>query len=535
MASQYRFQKTVTNVYLGKQKIIKANTRKDLEMLADSQLRIWAEQERNHRERIQKQEFARHQMLNTQQQKQYAEHLTREIQNQIDYLTQVISRCSNEVFWVSWNSIYSTDEYMPFTYFNPPTLEDAERIVGGIPDKSITEMLLSSKRELRERQQAAAMNQYQNMLFQYNLGLEKSRIEYEKNKSEFLARRDTDNKRLYDISRSTIEDKEKFSVFLTIATDLFCKIAFDDISVTPSVSDNGSIVLFDLELMRFDDFPSVKGYRYVASQEELETVSFKKGEREALYETYIFSTVIALFRFFNKQLNEKGVQSISVNVWITDIDRKTGHEKTCCVLSVQALCGQIAEINFLQVNPKECIRGLKGIYAGALCSLTPVNPILSFNKDDPRFIVARDVIAELDPHQNLAIMDWQDFEHLIRELFGKLFGDTSGGEVKITRASRDAGVDAIAFDPDPIRGGKFVIQAKRYNNTVGVNAVRDLYGTMINEGAARGILVTTSSFGSDSYGFAKDKPITLIDGQKLLGLLQNYGYGDFNISLGIKK
>jgi len=167
--------------------------------------------------------------------------------------------------------------------------------------------------------------------------------------------------------------------------------------------------------------------------------------------------------------------------------------------------------------------------------LTPVNPILSFNKDDPRFVAARDVIAELDPNQNLAIMDWQDFEHLIRELFGKLFGEASGGEVKITRASRDAGVDAIAFDPDPIRGGKFVIQAKRYNNTVGVNAVRDLYGTMINEGAARGILVTTSSFGSDSYDFAKDKPITLIDGQKLLGLLQNYGYGDFNISLGAKK
>jgi len=38
--------------------------------------------------------------------------------------------------------------------------------------------------------------------------------------------------------------------------------------------------------------------------------------------------------------------------------------------------------------------------------------------------------------------------------------------VKVTQASRDRGVDAIAFDPDPIRGGKFVIQAKRYNITL---------------------------------------------------------------------
>jgi restriction system protein len=43
--------------------------------------------------------------------------------------------------------------------------------------------------------------------------------------------------------------------------------------------------------------------------------------------------------------------------------------------------------------------------------------------------------------------------------------------------SRDGGVDAVTFDLDPIRGGKFVIQAKRFNNVVPVSAARDLYGT----------------------------------------------------------
>jgi restriction system protein len=99
-----------------------------------------------------------------------------------------------------------------------------------------------------------------------------------------------------------------------------------------------------------------------------------------------------------------------------------------------------------------------------------------------------------------------------------------GAEVKVTRASRDAGVDAVASDPDPIRGGKSVIQAKRYTNVVGVSSVRDLYGTMINEGAAKGILVTTSHYGADSRDFAKDKPITLIDGPNLVHLLEEHGY-----------
>jgi restriction system protein len=66
-------------------------------------------------------------------------------------------------------------------------------------------------------------------------------------------------------------------------------------------------------------------------------------------------------------------------------------------------------------------------------------------------------------------------------------------------------------------------KAKRYKNTVGVSAVRDLFGTMINEGANKGILVTTSSYGPDAYEFAKDKPIELVDGGGLLYLLEQVG------------
>src|SRR5260370_37264134 len=124
---------------------------------------------------------------------------------------------------------------------------------------------------------------------------------------------------------------------------------------------------------------------------------------------------------------------------------------------------------------------------------------------------------------NLAAMDWLDFENLIRELFEKEFS-TNGGEVKITQASRDGGVDAIAFDPDPIRGGKIVIQAKRYTNTVGVAAVRDLVGTVHNEGATKRLLVTSSDYGPDAYEVIKGKPLTLLPASERLYLLSKHGY-----------
>ena len=110
-----------------------------------------------------------------------------------------------------------------------------------------------------------------------------------------------------------------------------------------------------------------------------------------------------------------------------------------------------------------------------------------------------------------------EFESLITNLFEKM-----GLETRQTQASRDGGVDCVAYDPRPIFGGKVVIQAKRYKNTVGVSAVRDLYGTTQNEGASKGILVTTSGYGRSSFDFAAGKPLELLSGTHLLYLLAEH-------------
>ena len=181
------------------------------------------------------------------------------------------------------------------------------------------------------------------------------------------------------------------------------------------------------------------------------------------------------------------------------------------------------EINLANVDPKACFQKLKGVGSSQLYSITPIAPIMIMNREDRRFVDSYEVAHTIDESVNIAAMDWEDFEHLIRELFEQEFSQYDG-EVKITQASRDRGVDAVAFDPDPIRGGKIVIQAKRYTNTVGVSAVRDLYGTVINEGATKGILISTADYGPDAYQFAKGKPLTLLNGGNLLHLLEKHGH-----------
>jgi restriction system protein len=150
--------------------------------------------------------------------------------------------------------------------------------------------------------------------------------------------------------------------------------------------------------------------------------------------------------------------------------------------------------------------------------MIPVKPIVEFDMVDKRFVEQSDIMSDLESRPNLMELSPFEFENLVSNLFEQI-----GFQAKLTRSSKDGGVDAVAFDPRPILGGKVVIQAKRYKNVVGVSAVRDLYGTMINEGANKGILVATSHYGPDAYEFARDKPIELIDGSGLLYLLEQQG------------
>jgi len=213
---------------------------------------------------------------------------------------------------------------------------------------------------------------------------------------------------------------------------------------------------------------------------------------------------------------------IAINAIQNWFDPATGAPRSGIIASLQALKSELCQIQMDQVEPTACFRHLKGIATPSIDRVSPVRPIFTLKTDDGRIVENRDVADSLGEETNIAAMPWEDFEQLVRQLFEWEFG-RNGVEVKVTRASRDRGVDAIMFDPDPLRGGKHVLQAKRYTRTVDVAAVRDLYGTVVNEGANRGILVTTSSFGPDSYEFAKDKPLSLVDGPNLLVMLQRHG------------
>lgn len=355
---------------------------------------------------------------------------------------------------------------------------------------------------------------------QYELAIKK----WEEEKQRYINEQELHNKGIEHL-KNAYQQKD------ATAVAEYCKIVlsnskypdyFPNAFNTEYNKDTGVLVV-EYALPSPDTLPRLREVRYIMARDEFREIFLSESAIYKMFDDFIYKVALRTIHLLFKADQINAIISIVFNGWVRSIDRATGKETNACIMSVHARKDEFQDIQLAKVDPKACFRRLGGIAASKLHALSPIVPILRLDKEDSRFISSYPVADALNESTNLAAMDWKDFEHLIRELFEKEFS-SSGGEVKVTQASRDGGVDAVAFDPDPIRGGKIVIQAKRYTNIVGAAAVRDLYGTVVNEGANKGILVTTSDYGADAYEFAKDKPITLLNGANLLHLLNKHGY-----------
>lgn len=316
---------------------------------------------------------------------------------------------------------------------------------------------------------------------------------------------------IYNNADSTVLTKAEFILLRNPLPDFFS-------SYRPVRFDNESKIL-QLEL----SFPDYRDEEIVIGQTARykEKYATQTAKRKIVKQT-LYSLIIWHGHLLALHLKDFDLNQIAINVNQTWFDPATGKPVSGIIASVLGDAEYFRSLNIKKVDPVACIRQLKGITTPSLENQSPIRPIFDLNKDDKRLVDTKDIDGALEEGENLAAMDWEDFEHLVSQLFEWEFAK-DGAEVKVTQASRDRGVDAILFDPDPIRGGKYVLQAKRYTRVVDVASVRDLYGTVMNEGANRGILITTSSYGSDSYEFAKNKPISLIDGANLTQLLKKHG------------
>jgi restriction system protein len=276
-------------------------------------------------------------------------------------------------------------------------------------------------------------------------------------------------------------------------------------------------LVVEFEFPTLQVVPEEKAFRYVKARDEITSTARTAKDRKDRYAAVLAQISLRVVHELFEADRGGAIETVVFNGIVDSIDPRTGQQIRPCLITLRTTRERFEELDLGRVDPQACLRHLSASVSKSPTELAAVRPVLEFDMVDSRFVEESDVLGQLDQRPNLMELTPGEFESLITNLFERM-----GLETRQTQASRDGGVDCVAYDPRPIFGGKVVIQAKRYKHTVGVSAVRDLFGTLQNEGASKGILVTTSGYGSASFEFAEGKPLELLSGANLLYLLQEH-------------
>ncbi|MFJ1585162.1 restriction endonuclease [Streptomyces sp. NPDC088197] len=275
-------------------------------------------------------------------------------------------------------------------------------------------------------------------------------------------------------------------------------------------------LVLDWELPAFSVVPEASLVRYMPGADRDKEVARPVAERRAAYRDVLAQCLLLVLReLFGADAHDV-LDSVVLNGFVDDTDPATGHRTKTVVASALVSDAAFAAVNLDRVNAVDCFtEALDGRLSPRPDKRAAVEPI-RLPGEAGRTMVSHGGEEEPD----LLAMDPLEFEELVARLFRAM-----GMNAVTTVRSGDGGVDVDALDPDPIRGGKIVVQVKRYRNTVSPSAVRDLFGTVQSVGANKGVLITTSGFGPTSHAFANGKPLTLVSGPDLVDLLHSNGLG----------
>ena len=115
------------------------------------------------------------------------------------------------------------------------------------------------------------------------------------------------------------------------------------------------------------------------------------------------------------------------------------------------------------------------------------------------------------------------FEKLVMELLIKM----GYGDGKVTRRSRDGGIDGI-IDEDKLGLAKIYIQAKRWQkgNNVGRSEIESFVGAIDRQRGSKGVFITTSDFTKEAYEHSSTHVnLVKLNGRRLAELMIQYNIG----------
>ena len=124
-------------------------------------------------------------------------------------------------------------------------------------------------------------------------------------------------------------------------------------------------------------------------------------------------------------------------------------------------------------------------------------------------------------------IDPQRFEQIVIDLLVKMgYGGNFEDAAQVTKYRKDDGIDGVIKE-DKLGLDKIYVQAKRWAGSVGKPQIHGFIGALSEQGANKGVFITTSKFSSEARAFKpkSDVKVILIDGEELCHYMIEYGVG----------
>ena len=228
---------------------------------------------------------------------------------------------------------------------------------------------------------------YQNDVIREQVKYRKNMVQWEEERSTFYARREKWNRRV---------DERSEGYFRCISEDV---IEYCDMVLSRSeypkhfpqrfdcdyVKEN-KILLCDYYLPGLEDLPKAREWKYVQSRDALISIPLSESFREKLYDSLVCQITLKVMHDLFTADTAGASDSIVFNGRVEAIDKATGQAIKPCILSVHARKAEFADLNLTLVEPKACIRKLKGVASSRLHQLAPVAPILQIDRGDKQFV-----------------------------------------------------------------------------------------------------------------------------------------------------
>lgn len=188
-------------------------------------------------------------------------------------------------------------------------------------------------------------------------------------------------------------------------------------------------------------------------------------------------------------------------------------------INLAVLRAEIPEFaEFAKTKPKD--QKTKGAEASPTEEKTPTERM-----DEAFSTINEDLVEDL--LSKLHTVDPQRFEQIVVDLLVKMgYGGNIEDAGQVTRYRKDDGIDGVIKE-DKLGLDRIYVQAKRWTNPVGKPDIHAFIGALSEQGANKGVFITTSRFSSEARAFKpkSDMKIILIDGRELCNYMIEYGVG----------